>query len=216
MPPLLKLQKIITGVEGLGTWQPTQRDEPPSNQGWSVQKWLLAVEGRRAWLHRSPPHGRMEKIKKTNEKMEIPPSSLGCTLTLTEWPLWVSPAHGCTRLRHIFRFPSVFLIFCGGLGQTSREACSLSWTAIIISIDGFSVPPSISIPNYAVERSAVANNQINEFGYLDSIIASPSVCPTRTIILYLEIWAQTDGGWILPWGRGSFLLSTERPHITAT
>lgn len=28
--PLLNLQKIITAVEGLGTWQPTQRDEPPS------------------------------------------------------------------------------------------------------------------------------------------------------------------------------------------
>lgn len=138
----------------------------------------------------------------------------GCTRT--EWPLWVSPAHGCTQLCHIFRFPLAVPDFCGGLGRTSREACSLSWTAIIISIDGFSVPPSISIPNYTVERSAVANNQINEFGYLDSIIASPSVCPTRTIILYLEIWAQTDGGRIPPWGRGSFLLSTERPHITAT
>lgn len=56
------------------------------------------------------------------------------------------------------------------------KAYSLSWTAIIISIDGFSVPPSISFPNYTVERSAVANNQINEFGYLDSIIAPPSFC----------------------------------------
>lgn len=92
MPPLLKLQKIITGVEGLGTWQPTQRDEPPSNQGWSVQKWLLAVEGRRAWLHRSPPHGRMEKIKKTDEKMEIPPSSLRCSAAPSPSP---SGLFGC-------------------------------------------------------------------------------------------------------------------------
>lgn len=50
--------------------------------------------------------------------------------------------------------------------------------------------PSISSPNYTVERSAIANNQINEFGCLDSIIAHPHLptpSATSTIIPYSEI-----------------------------
>ena len=51
------------------------------------------------------------------------------------------------------------------------KAHLLSKAAIIISTDGFTGLPSISSPNYTVERSAVANNPSNEFAYLDAIIA---------------------------------------------
>jgi len=53
-----------------------------------------------------------------------------------------------------------------------------SLAAIIISTDGFSMLTSISFPNYTVKRSAVANNQINEFGRLDYYCTPP---PTTSV-----------------------------------
>lgn len=94
-------------------------------------------------------------------------------------PLWVASL-GVSPTRVPLHSPLIFLDAAWLLLILRRtrphigEAYSLSQTAIIISIDGFSVPSSISCPNYTVERSAVANNQINEFGYLESIIAYPA------------------------------------------
>lgn len=73
--------------------------------------------------------------------------------------------------------------------------------------------PSISSPNYAVERCAVANNQINEFGYLDSIIASPLLLQhaQQSFIQKYEHTLMEGDFW--PEGE-SFLFSTE-PALTA-
>lgn len=93
---------------------------------------------------------------------------------------------------------------------------SLSWRAIIISIDGFNVTPSISFHYYTVEWSAVVNNQMNEFGYLDPIIDSPPFV-TCTIKLYREIWAQTEMvNSALMGVEGFFLPSPEQAHTTVT
>lgn len=90
-----------------------------------------------------------------------------------------------------------------------------SWRTIIISTDGFNLPPSISFANYTVEKSAVVNNQINEFGYSDTIIAAPLPPVTCTTVLYLEIWAQAVTENFAPKGTaGSFLLSTEQADTT--
>lgn len=102
----------------------------------------------------------------------VQPGLFGCHHRISE-----------TQLRHIFRRRGLFLILRGARPHIGR-ACLPSQTAIIISIDGFSVPPSISFPNYTVERSAVANNQINAFGYLDSIIAPPSLRNTHNNPLF--------------------------------
>lgn len=77
------------------------------------------------------------------------------------------------------------------------------------------MPPSISFPNYTVERSAVANNQINEFGYLDSIIATPSLCSMHNNPLFGNM--STDGQRENSASRGgSFLLSTEQAQTALT
>lgn len=52
---------------------------------------------------------------------------------------------------------------------------TLFYVAIIISIDGFSVPPSIRLPNYTVERShALPTIRLMNLPYLDPIISSLS------------------------------------------
>lgn len=164
-------KRLLQELEGLRTWRPTQREKPPT--------WFQLIRadafrsgcssgegaGSRAWI--SPlPHGRIDGAM--DERMGCsPPRRHSCTR-----PRKFFGCHpqGRTQQSHIFRRHVCFW-FSGSLGIC--KTYSLSYTAIIISIDGFSVPPSISFPNYTVERSAVANNQINEFGYLDSIIASP-------------------------------------------
>lgn len=108
-------------------------------------------------------------------------------------PRWPSCGHpisipGCHRcliqptLANIFRCRSSFQI-----PSWPRACRAYSYAAITISTDGFSMLASISFPNYTVERSAVANNQINEFGRLGSIIASSPHSARCTIILYSDI-----------------------------
>lgn len=141
-------------------------------------------KGMIALLAATLPHGQMERRykKRWMEGRIFPAQAAPIQLGL----FWVSPLQAVVFLGTPAGFLDLravrsWLHVC--------KAYSPSCRAIIISIDGFNVPPSIRFPNYTVERCAVVNklNQINEFGYLDSIIApSPSslLYATHTIILY--------------------------------
>lgn len=128
-------------------------------------------------------------------------------LQTLHWPLWVSQPHISWLYSSMLRCSWVWHII---------NIHSLSWRAIIISIDGFNVPPSMSFHYYTVEWSTVVNNQMNEFGYLDPIIESPPFVKC-TIKLYWEIWAQADMVNSALMGLEEFFLpSPEHAHTTVT
>lgn len=85
--------------------------------------------------------------------------------TRTEWPLWVSPAHGCTQLCHIFRFPSLFLIFAAAsaarlvkhvrfpeqqLSLALMDLACLHPLAFLITLSRDLLSPTIKLMNLAI------------------------------------------------------------------
>lgn len=176
MSPLLNVQKNYSGSRRPRSGRTRPAGQTTTNQTWWVQKWFLISKGRRAWLLCSLPRCHTDgwKIKMKMKRWRSPAPEGPAAAPLTG-------LFGCRP--HAVCSPLVFLdvVWLLVILRQPRthvgEAYSLSRTAIIISVDELSVPPSIRFPNYTGKRSAVANNQTNEIGYLDSIIASPPTPP---------------------------------------
>lgn len=81
--------------------------------------------------------------------------------------------------RHVFERGHILQCGCFDFDTFMLRALNKCRT-VLISIDGFSMLPFISLHN----RTAAINNQMNEFGYLDPIIKSPNPCAAHTIMLY--------------------------------